>query len=97
MGTEIAPDKWAIIDEDWSTALGLPPRPGGWGLVMFRDGDRRWTWAGDRVMVAALDEHEGDAQNWDLDFPLEADGWPESVPPQSGPRPLTWRSRKARV
>ena len=97
MSSTIAPDKWAFTDEDWSSDLGLPPRPEGWGLVMFEDGDRRWTWAGDRVMVTVLDEREGDVPNWDLDFPLEADGWPESVPSQSGPRPLSWRSRSRRA
>jgi hypothetical protein len=95
--SKIAPDRWAITDEDWSAALGLPPRPEGWGLVMFQDGDRRWTWAGDPVMVTALDQREGDLSNYGPDFPLEAAGWPESVPPQNGPHPLTWRSRNARV
>ena len=93
MSSEIAPDKWAITDEDWSTALGLPRRPEGWGLVMFEDGDRRWTWAGDRVVVAALGEHKGGVPNWDTTFTLEADGWPEPIPSSRGPRSMSWRPR----
>ena len=93
MGITVAPDSWALMDEAWSTALGLPPRPHGWGLVMFEDGGRRWTWAGDPVIVAALEYREGDLPNWDPDFPLEADGWPERVPSPSGPHSMTWRTR----
>lgn len=90
----IAPASWAIVDEIWSTALGLPTRPKGWGLVMFQVGDHRWTWAGDPVMVTALDLHHGDLTNYGPDFPLEADGWPETVPPTSGPHSMAWRHRE---
>lgn len=69
MSSEIAPDSWAITDEDWSPALGLPPRPEGWGLVMFHDEDRRWTWAVDPVMVTTLDERDGDLSNFDRTSP----------------------------
>ena len=93
MSSEIAPDSWAVTDEDWSTALGLPPRPEGWGLVMFEDENRRWTWAGDPVMVAVLEEREGDVPNWDTKFTHEADGWPEPIPSSNGPHSMAWRRR----
>jgi hypothetical protein len=51
--------------------------------------------AGDPVIVAALEDREGDLPNWDPDFPLDADGWPEPVPSPSGPHSMTWRTRRA--
>ena len=93
MSSNIAPDEWGVVDEQWSIALGLPPRPEGWGLVMFEDGGRRWTWAGDPVMVAALEERHGDVPNWEAKFTLEADGWPETIPSSGGPHSMTWRRR----
>jgi len=62
---------------------------------MFEHGGRRWTWAGDPVIVAALHDREGDLPNWEPDFPLEADGWPEHVPSPNGPHSMTWRTRTA--
>jgi hypothetical protein len=95
--SDVAPDSWAIADVDWSTALGLPQRPEGWGLVLMQEGDHRWTWAGDPIMVTAMEEREGDVPNWDQHFILEAEGWPETVPPTSGPHSMTWRTRRASV
>ena len=84
------PDSWALADEAQSIALGLPPRPEGYGLIMLMmDGERRVTWAGDRIAVAALEEREGDLTDWDRKdrFPLEADGWP------SDQATMLWRTR----
>lgn len=80
---------------EWSTALGLPLRPEGWGLVLLKEGDHRWTWASGPVMVTALEHHEGDVPNWDHHFILEAEGWPEAVPADRGPHSMTGRTRRA--
>ena len=93
MSTDVAPTNWAYADQGWAKTLGLPPRPEGWGLIMFTDGEHRWTWAGDRVVVAALEEHKGGVPNWEAKFTLEADGWPVSVPSLKGPQAMTWRPR----
>ena len=86
------PESWTLANEAQSIALGLPPRSEGYGLIMFQDGDRRFTWAGDAIMVAALEEREGDVPDWDAHFRLEAEGWPE---PRDDGRltSLLWRAR----
>jgi hypothetical protein len=65
MPIDSAPEYWALADEEQSSVLGLPRRTGGWGLLMFEGPDgERTTGAGDRVLVAALDEHEGQIADW---------------------------------
>lgn len=54
---------------------------------MFEDGDHRWTWAGDRVMVAALEERQGDVPNWDRKVTSK---------PMAGPKPFRHPAVRAR-
>lgn len=90
----VAPDGWAIASPEQASALGLPSRPENYGLLMFEDQGRRWTWAGDGAVVAALEEHEGEVPDWDRHFHLEADGWPEAEAGQDA-APLVWRPRSS--
>ena len=75
-----------------SAALGLPPRRRGYGLVLLRASNRRLTWAGDPVVVAALDEHADELAGWERHFEWEADGWP-TIRGDGRLETMSWRRR----
>jgi hypothetical protein len=77
-----------------SVALGLPPRRQGYGLVLFRASARRWTWAGDPAVVAALDEHAGELSEWERHFEWEAEGWP-TIRQDGRLETMSWRRRRS--
>lgn len=77
---------WTYPNEDQTAVLGLREQTGGWGLLVFKSPDgTRVTGACDRILVAALEERQGDLPGWDSGIRFWAWGWP-------GDGPLIWAS-----
>ena len=73
---------WGYADEDQSTALGLPPQTGGWGLLICDAGEgHQVTAACERALVAALEERPDGVAGWDERVRY----WARGTPPELGP------------